>query len=275
MIVTKQTYIKGFFIVVLFLAVVRLLFPVVGRDETDNGEEYAADSLLVYGDSVDTEFESVDEFEEDLPGDGTSPENIEESADDVKWRKHRIYGVHSYRAAFPDNNDVQMSAAKRLGVSPVKDRVEAECRMNELVYIDNNPYYHVDHLTSSVPYLVPEAALLLHDIGRAFYDSLQAKGIPLHKPIVTSVLRTKDNIKKLRRRNSNATENSCHLYGTTFDISYLRYQTVSPPGEPQRRMVRNDTLKWILCEVMRDLRQQGRCFVKYEVKQACFHATVN
>ena len=45
------------------------------------------------------------------------------------------------------------------------------------------------------------------------------------------------------------------------------------PGEP-RRQVRNDTLKWVLAEVLRDMRESGRCYVKYEVKQGCFHITV-
>jgi hypothetical protein len=40
------------------------------------------------------------------------------------------------------------------------------------------------------------------------------------------------------------------------------------------REVRNDTLKFVLSEVLRDLREQGRCYIKYEVKQGCFHMTV-
>ena len=147
--------------------------------------------------------------------------------------------------------------------------------MKELVYMGSNPYYHVDKLNSSIPYLVPRAAVLLQDIGRAYFDSLQVKGIPLHKLIVTSVLRTRDDVAKLRNRNGNATENSCHLYGTTFDMCYNRYKTVEDPDGPARRMVRNDTLKWVLSEVLRDFREQGRCYVKYEVKQGCFHMTVN
>ena len=106
-------------------------------------------------------------------------------------------------------------------------------------------------------------------------DSLYIKGIPLHKLIVTSVMRTKDDVRKLRTRNGNATENSCHLYGTTFDICYNRYKTVADPDGPQLRPTRNDTLKWVLSEVLRDFREQGRCHIKYEVKQGCFHITVN
>ena len=67
---------------------------------------------------------------------------------------------------------------------------------------------------------------------------------------------------------------SYHLYGTTFDICYNRYKTVEDPDGPARRQVRNDTLKWVLSEVLRDMRAQNRCYIKYEVKQGCFHMTV-
>ncbi|MEE0621146.1 MAG: DUF5715 family protein, partial [Prevotella sp.] len=134
------------------------------------------------------------------------------------------------------------------------------------------PYFYTDRLHNSIPYLVPRASVLLQDIGRAFFDSLQTKGVPLHKIIVTSVLRSKKDVTHLRKRNSNATQNSCHMYGTTFDIAYNRYKTVEALGE-RRRVVRNDTLKWILSEVLRDMRQNDRCWIKYEVHQGCFHIT--
>ena len=187
---------------------------------------------------------------------------------------HRIRSVSSYKVAFPDSNSVQLVAANRWGVKPVKNRLDAEERKDELVFIDCSPYYYIDPLHSSIPYLVPRAAILLQDIGQAFFDSLQVKGVPLHRFIVTSVLRTQEDVAKLRRHNGNATENSCHLYGTTIDICYNRYQTVEDPDGPSRRQVRNDSLKFILSEVLNDMRQQNRCFIKYEVKQGCFHMTV-
>ena len=173
-----------------------------------------------------------------------------------------------------DSNHVQLVAAQRWGVKPVKDRDDAERRKSELVYMGLSPYYFVDPLYSSIPYLVPRAAILLQDIGQAFFDSLQVKGIPLHRFIVTSVLRTESDVVKLRRHNGNATEHSCHLYGTTFDICYNRYNTVEDPDGPQRRRVRDDSLKYVLSEVLNDMRQQGRCYIKYERKQGCFHMTV-
>ena len=180
---------------------------------------------------------------------------------------HRIRGVGDYQRCFPDSQAVQIVSACRWGVQPVKDRADAEDRKQELVYVGESPYYHVDRLSTSIPYLVPRAAVLLHDIGQAFYDSLYVKGIPLHQMIVTSVLRTMDDVARLRRVNGNATEQSCHLYGTTFDICYNRYQPID-------REVRNDTLKYVLSEVLRDKRREGRCHIKYELKQGCFHMTV-
>ena len=187
---------------------------------------------------------------------------------------HKILSVPSFKACFPDTQAVQLQAALKYGVKRVKDREDAERRKNELVYVGANPYYHVDRLHSSIPYLVPRAAVLLQDIGEAFFDSLYVKGIPLHRPIVTSVLRSEADVVKLRRHNGNATENSCHMYGTTIDICYNRFETVENPNGPARRAVRNDSLKYVLSEVLRDMREQGRCYIKYEVKQGCFHMTV-
>ena len=195
--------------------------------------------------------------------------NTIEEAPIVKTsQKHnRIRGVTNYQTTFPDSQSVQIVAAQKWGVRPVKNREDAESRKKELVYVGESPYYHVDRLSSSIPYLVPRAALMLQDIGDAFFDSLYAKGLPLHQLIVTSVLRSMDDVAKLKRHNPNATEQSCHLYGTTIDICYNRYQ-------PLTREVRNDTLKWVLSEVLRDKRNEGRCYIKYEVKQGCFHMTV-
>lgn len=188
-------------------------------------------------------------------------------------RPHRILGVYSYDKCFPDVQDTQIIAARQWGVRPVRDRQQAEQRKSELVYVGSNPYYQIDKgMSHSIPYLVPRAADLLQLIGRSYLDSLAVKGVPLHRIIVTSVLRSENDVERLRKNNGNASDQSCHRFGTTFDIAYNRYSTVSPPGE-HRRTVQNDTLKWVLSEVLRDIRQQQRCYVKYEVKQGCFHIT--
>ena len=271
--ITKNNYLAGFAAVVAVLALVRLIFPSVAEDRKAAGIAALADSVVVADD------------DSTAPAVGGLPMPVKPapaaegfplaSFFDGEGRvvKHRINSVPGFSRTFPDNNDVQLAAADAGGVKPVEDRADAEKRKRELVYVGASPYYHVDPLSSSIPYLVPRAAVLLNDIGRAYYDSLQIKGIPLHQIIVTSVLRSRADVRKLRMHNMNATENSCHMYGTTFDICYNRYKTVSPAEGPQRRAVRNDTLKWVLSEVLRDMREKGRCYVKYEVKQGCFHIT--
>ena len=264
--IRKHRFLEVFGIAVIILALVRCAFPSVAdkHDEvTLTGESLAIDSVAA-------ELEPVAKAESVLD-DGTV-EATRYVSDGGRY--HRIKSVSCYTTAFPDNNDLQLTAAHRWGVRPVTNRKDAEVRKNELVYIDCSPYYYIDPLYSSIPYLTPRAAILLQDIGKAFFDSLQVKGVPLHRIIVTSVLRTKEDVAKLRRHNGNATENSCHLYGTTIDICYNRYKTVEDPDGPSRWQVRNDSLKFILSEVLNDMRQQNRCFVKYEVKQGCFHMTV-
>lgn len=263
--ITKRNYILGFLAVTALLAVVRLIFPSVAKDRTQ--EKVVELQVNVKLDNSKTHH-------------GSLPVEVGDSCmktvfidKDGKNVKSRIFSVPGFENTFPDQNDVQLLAAQKWGVDPVADRTEASKSKKLLVYIGSNPYFYVDRLRDSSPYLIPRAAVLLQDIGRNFFDSLQVKHIPLHKIIVTSVLRTKADVAKLTKKNSNAKQNSCHLYGTTFDVAYNRYKTVEAPGE-HRREVRNDTLKWVLAEVMRDMREQNRCLIKYEVKQGCWHITV-
>lgn len=288
--ITKNRYLMGFAAIVILLALVRLIFPSVAAPRVAAGE-IQNDSTLVepVAEEAETKTPETKQAEKEIAEDkpaakeaplpaSTEPIPLSKPSKffnaDGTLVKHRILSVPSYKEAFPDSQSVQYASARRWGVESVQNRQEAESRKRELVFVGSNPYFFVDKMNRSIPYLVPRAAVLLNDIGRAFFDSLQMKQVPLHKVIVTSVLRTKDDVEKLRNYNKNATENSCHLYGTTFDICYNRYKTVQDPDGPKRRQVQNDTLKWVLSEVLNDMRRNGRCYVKYEVKQGCYHITV-
>jgi hypothetical protein len=182
--------------------------------------------------------------------------------------------VANYRKAFPDVNDTHLQAAAAVGISPIADRRTADSLTDELTRVEDNDWYVVDTLTYSIPYLVRRADTLLADIGRNFSDSLEAKGLNPNLLIVTSVLRTRQDVRRLRRRNGNASENSAHCYGATFDISWKRFRKVEKDNEGHPfQDVAPDTLKRVLSEVLRDLRQEGRCYVKHELNQACFHIT--
>lgn len=188
----------------------------------------------------------------------------------------RIRGVWSYTDCFPDVQDVQIQAAKRHGIKPVRTREDANrlVKKHKLVNITHSPFYTVDPLTHSIPYLVPRAQHLLNTICINFLDSCHVKGIPPHLPMVTSVLRTTDDVSRLQRGNQNATTNSCHCYGTTVDIAYNRFMPVTGTYTADAELLRwNEPMKKVLAEVLNDLRLQNKCYVKYEVKQGCFHLT--
>ena len=259
---SKTSYLHGFTFIVLALGLVRLYNSY--SDGNSDRSVMQTDSTTM-AEPVVEQISQIPESTETTSSDSIIPADTR--------TPHRILSVPRFDNTFPDLNDVQMIAAQKHGVKPVANAEEAEMRKSELVYVGSNPWFYVDRLKSSIPYLVPRASILLQDIGRAFYDSLDVKGVPLHKIIASSIQRSKEDVQKLRTRNANATENSCHLYGTTFDVCYNRYKTVEDPDGPKRREVTNDTLKWVLSEVLRDMREAGRCYVKYEVKQGCFHIT--
>lgn len=174
---------------------------------------------------------------------------------------------------FNDMNDTHLKAAKKVGITPLDSKDEI-LEASKKLYMIGGPLrfgepYVVDKLTHSSPFLVREAVDLLHDIGNAFQDSLKNKHLPPYSVLVSSVLRTDNDVKNLSKRNINASQRSVHCYGTTFDISYKRFVKHDDEGKDANQA----HLKAVLAEVLRDLKKQGRCYVKHEVKQACFHIT--
>lgn len=178
--------------------------------------------------------------------------------------------VRTYERTFNDLQDKQKAAALANGLAPFKSRAEIEERYRELhrkdklVEIATNSKYVVRPLTYSSPYVVPKVEELLEDIADSFQEKTQSKA----KFIVTSVLRTEEDVKKLRGVNGNASTASCHCNATTIDISYVRF-------EPDKVKPRNNyELRLALAQTLHELRKAGRCYVKIERKQYCYHITV-
>ena len=181
----------------------------------------------------------------------------------------------NYASLFNDQNGVQLKSAAKFGIKqPLKNRNVADEVKDGLVKIRSNSHYSIAKLTHSIPYLTDGAAELLDMIGKNFLDSLESKGLNPNKIIVTSVLRTQEDIKKLQKSgNPNAVKNSAHCYATTFDIAYAYYDKTWFKNFRFCESVEPVTLKKVLGEVLRDLKRQKKCYVKYEVKQRCFHIT--
>ena len=263
----------------------REMVGLVERVPTEEKAEPVLEEENLYATEDETIYEEVPDS---LPYDSSHHDTVVNSPEDnllienpvwgatpVKGA-HRIKGVWSYVDCFPDVQDVQIVAAQKYGITPVSNRDEADVlvRQHKLVNICHSPFYAVDELTHSIPYLVPRAQHLLNTICLNFIDSCQVKGLPIHLPIVTSVLRTTDDVSNLQRGNANATPNSCHCYGTTVDIAYNKFMPLTGTYESRATLLRwNEPMKQVLSEVLNDLRIQGRCYVKYERKQGCFHLT--
>ena len=175
--------------------------------------------------------------------------------------------IRNLKAQFNDLNPLHLEAGRSLGLAePPESREDINTwRLRE---IKDCRYYVVDRLDYSVPYLTRGGARLLDEIGENFRDSLEAKGMIPVRFKLSSVLRTKDDVRRLRRSgNVNASENSSHCYGCTFDIAWASYDL------PKRYNATWDQYRGVMAEVLRDLRAEGKCYVKFEAKESCFHIT--
>ena len=189
--------------------------------------------------------------------------------DSLVWYPGRTF---SYKLKFNDLQSKQHAVACSIGLPhPPKDRKEAATMRKQLVEIKTNDNYIVDSLTHSVPYLIPAAKRELDAIGAEWADILQRNGLPHYQFYVTSILRTQEDIKYLQRSgNINSVTQSCHCYGTTFDLAYMRYNKVTRT----RAYMHEDNLKLVLGQVLLNHQRAGKIYVKYEWKQSCFHITV-
>ena len=178
----------------------------------------------------------------------------------------------NYRIKFNDLQVKQHAVASAIGLSrPPKDRDDAAAMRKRLVEIKTNDNYVIDSLTHSVPFLIPSAKHELDSIGEEWADILRRNNLPHYRFYVTSVLRTQEDIKYLQRSgNINSVTQSCHCYGTTFDLAYMRYNKVTRT----RDYMHEDNLKLVLGQVLLNHQRAGKIFVKYEAKQSCFHVTV-
>lgn len=190
--------------------------------------------------------------------------------EDLKLRKVKFTG--NYNREFNDINELHIVSAIKNGINPLETRADTVDQLDKLIRLpDELDLYKSYDITHSIPYLVPSAAKLFMDIAQNFRDSLYSKGIPLHKIYLTSVTRSDDDIVGLTKRNINASNNSAHRYGTTFDISWKRFEKIDHHLSQE---VFPERLKLVLAQVLFDLKKDERCYVKHEKKQACFHITI-
>jgi len=174
----------------------------------------------------------------------------------------------NYGKQFNDLNPLHIEAAKAVGLSSTPEKRD-DVDPKELVLVEDCKAYYVDKLDYSIPYLTKGAKKELDLIGELFRQKLKDNDLPKYRFMVTSVLRTKEDVKNLRKVNVNASANSAHCYGTTWDISYYTFEKV---GKKKEWMSPED-LRKVLAEVLAEEQAAGRLYVKYEKRESCFHIT--
>jgi hypothetical protein len=159
--------------------------------------------------------------------------------------------------------------AKRKGIKVCKDDRDLRNRLSEgkLVKIKSGKLYVVETMTYSSPCITKDSKVLLDEIARRFRDKVSQKGLKGARIIVTSMTRKTENMKSLRRNNTNSSANSPHMYGNAIDITYKRFIV-------RKWLLTNCDRKYLkdaLGEVIWQLRQEKRCYATYERMQNCFH----
>lgn len=131
-------------------------------------------------------------------------------------------------------NACHVALAESLGVAPPDTLGGSPAG---LVRVDTLASARVLDGTHSDPLLTPDGARTLRLVAREFRTETVQAGVPPVRPVATSLLRSAASQAALRRVNANAAAGrSSHEYGTTFDLSYRRFEPVAPgvtvqPGE--------------------------------------------
>lgn len=133
---------------------------------------------------------------------------------------------------------------------------------NKLVLVSEGKGFRVDKLTHSYPYITPKSKTVLEELGQAFQSLTNDESFFT----ITSVTRTPEQQKSLRKRNRNATSGiSSHSYGVSFDISYIRFNG----KKGGNRSAQKD-----LEAVLNEFQAANKIFFIKERKQSCYHITV-
>lgn len=176
------------------------------------------------------------------------------------------FNVERVSHRLTDKMRTYQKQAKRDGIEASASRKELEDN-DRMVRVEESEYFKIDALTHSYAFLTKEAYNLLLDIGANFHSELEGTGLEGSKFIVTSLTRTKEQVEKLRRNNSNASKNSAHMYGECFDITYKRFSNTGVALDE----CHIDYLKETLAGVIRDMKSNRKCWAVTEKNQPCFH----
>jgi len=175
--------------------------------------------------------------------------------------------THAWR--MNDNVLGHWKESKNNGIATIPSRKSDIIRQfnnGKLVEFTSNEKYFIDTMYYSYPFAKPFVKEFIDEMWNRFQYKLLQTDLYGTKLVLTSFTRTKSSIDRLRKKNRNAIKCSTHLHGTTFDISYKTFMFNRSLSEGEVAH-----LKETLATVLFEMRQEKKCFVKYEYFQTCFH----
>jgi hypothetical protein len=178
--------------------------------------------------------------------------------------KQSIYS-RKLRDMLPDY--IARSSAAGIDKCASKSELLRKAAHGEVRRVRDGRGFEIEDLSHSYPYLTREGKAVLKEIGRRFRKKISGTSLRGSDFRVTSMTRTLEIIEKLRKSNTNASENSPHFHGNAFDISYVRFTA--------KKWFLTDCdkyyLKEALAEVIWQMREEKKCWATYEINQGCFH----
>jgi uncharacterized protein YcbK (DUF882 family) len=159
--------------------------------------------------------------------------------------------------------------ARLTGIEKCSDADDFRQRVasGQLFRVRGGRYYRIENLTHSYPYLTKDSKVLLNEMGKRFRRKINSEGFKGSRFIVTSMTRTSETIKNLGQTNTNVSENSPHLYGNAFDISYAGFSFIKLHVTECDKWFMKEALAEVICQ----LKEEGKCWATYERQQGCFH----
>ena len=178
---------------------------------------------------------------------------------DSKSKKNAV--CKNCKQYFPDDIPTHEKAFKKNVIVPQKELSDLDKlkKKGVLIELTTNDGYIISDMDFSRPYVLPNVKLFLDDLVSNYKRELGKLDYVRFE--ITSATRSRLSARQLMGNNVNAITNSAHLKGKTIDISYVRFG--------------NNTAQLdALVLALKGMREEGKCYVKYEKSQGCLHITV-
>jgi hypothetical protein len=189
-----------------------------------------------------------------------------------------------------------LAAVRRAGLEPGRSDEELPDYMNRGRLVDaqggDDAAYFYYNVKKRYRLLTPDAVRGLGELTARFQSTLgRKKPLPPVKIAISSAVRPQQYQADLMARNVNASLETTHAYGASFDIFYDEYFVVLPAPAPSDRAgfiieslnrrfgfllgaALRRQFQAALAETLMQMQDEGALYAIYEKRQRCYHVTI-